>query len=203
MKTIISNLNKHFTKIPIFASVVLLIAGCSKDDDSVNAPQENPIVDVLPAYLELAGFSSYTTAKNSVDYEFGHSFIPTADGKIIAISVKIPDIRQNIRITLWDKATRTILRSELMDITSSDVEITKQITDLSLVKDKEYMLTFNTNDWYTRSKKVFTSPAAYPIIVGDIKITGFGSKMTANQEMPNYFVTNYCSGDLSFKFQKN
>lgn len=174
--------------------------GCSSDDGgSTSVPSQNP----LSGYLTTTGFNEKTTNYvNSGDYEFGFSFIPQANGKITALTAKIPDVRSGMRVTIWDKEAATILRTELMDVTSSGVEITKQITELNLLKDKEYVITFNSNDWYDHRKND-SSNASYPVAVGDIQITSYGYKTGTEQSMPNVFPLNYYAGDLTFTFVKS
>ena len=174
------------------------IASCKKSKVPAPAPEQNP----LAGYLAATGFDQKSTANtNAGDYEFGYSFIPLVDGKMTAIIVKIPDIRTALRVTIWDKVAGTILRTETMDITSSGVEVTKTISALDLVKDKEYFITFNSNDWYDH-RKTDGSATTYPITVGDIKITSYSYKSGTAQAMPNTPQLNYYAGDCSFKFQK-
>jgi hypothetical protein len=161
-------------------SVVLFLSifsiSCSKDDKAVTpaaTPQAIPTQDPLAGYLTASGFNQkLTNILDSGDYEFGYSFIPLVNGKMTAIVAKIPDVHSGMRVTIWDKATATVLRTELVDITSSGVEITKNITAIDLVKDKEYMITFNSNDWYDH-RKTDASDVTYPFTVGDIKVTGY------------------------------
>lgn len=176
---------------------------CSKDDDnSTSAPaivEQNP----LSGYLSTTGFNQKTTNYvNSGDYEFGITFIPLVNGKITTLMTKIPDVHTSMRITIWDKATATILRTELIDVTSSGVEISKAISPLDLVKDKEYMITYNSNDWYDR-RKTDGSNATYPVTVGDIKIMSYAYKSGTAQVLPDVVPGNYYAGDLTFKFVKS
>lgn len=184
-------------------SVLILfvtIASCKKDKDPdpVPAPEQNP----LAGYLAASGFDQKTTNQvNAGDYEFGYSFIPLVNGKMTAIVAKIPDVRPGMRVTIWDKVAGTILRTEIMDITSSGVEVTKPIAALDLVSGKEYFITFNSNDWYDR-RKTDNSNVTYPFTVGDIKITSYSYKGGTAQSIPNTPQLNYYAGDCSFKFQK-
>lgn len=51
-----------------------------------------------------------------------------------------------MRVTVWDKAGNGILRTEIIDITTSNTEVIKTITTLNLVKTKNTLFTFNNND---------------------------------------------------------
>jgi hypothetical protein len=71
-----------------------------------------------------------------------------------AIIAKIPDVHPGMRVTIWDNTSKTVLRTVTIDITSTGVEFTKAISSLDLVKDKEYSITFNSNDWYDHRKQM-------------------------------------------------
>ena len=165
----------------------------------VLAPLQNP----LAGYLAASAFDQKTVnfINEPTNYEFGYSFIPLVNGKMTAIVVKIPDARLGMRITVWDKAAGTVIRTETIDVATAGVEVTKQITALDLIKDKEYILSMNSNDWYERSR---TNEAAvtYPFTVGDIKVTSYSYRDGTAQAIPNTPVLNYYAGDCSFKFQK-
>ncbi|GEP51850.1 hypothetical protein FNO01nite_25220 [Flavobacterium noncentrifugens] len=202
MDTNFLNLKTNFLKLTLFACMMLPIVSCSSDDDSDVAAPENITQDPLSGYLQAAGFTKIENKKDSGDAEFGIAFTPTVNGKITSISAKIPDIHSGMRIAIWDKATATVLRTELIDVASPDVEVSKNITALVLTKDKEYMFTFNSNDWYNYSKPD-ASATSYPITVGDIKITNYGYINGTSQTIPNVMRDDYYAGDIRFKFQKD
>jgi hypothetical protein len=185
----------NFLKATLLVALALVFTNCSKDDDE---PQVNP----LATYINEAGFNEETiNFINSGDYEFGYSFIPTVNGKMKAIVAKIPDAHTDMRVTIWDAETETVLRTELITV-EADVEVTKKITALSLTKDKEYMITFNSNDWYDH-RRADSSNATYPFTSGDIIVTGYGYAGGTTQTFPVTYPNNYYAGDVSFKFQKN
>ena len=198
---------RFLLKSALLLSLSLSVINCSKDDDPAPTP---PAVlallqDPFPGYLTTSGFNQKVT--NLIDEssygERGFSFIPTANGKMTAIVAKMPSVNTdpNIRVTIWDKTAGTVLRTELVNITSANIEITKAIPALDLVKDKEYFFTFNNNDRY-KHERTDGSSTTYPMTVGDIKITGFAWISTTEQVMPTNSILNYMSGDCSFKFQK-
>jgi hypothetical protein len=184
-------------------SVLILfvtITSCKKDKnpEPVPAPEQNP----LAGYLTASGFDQkVTNVLNSGDYEFGYSFIPLVNGKMTAVIAKIPDVHTGMRVTVWDKAAGTILRTEIIDITSSGVEVTKPIAALDLVSGKEYFITFNSDDWYDH-RKTNGSNVTYPFTVGDIKITSYSYRDGTAQLIPNSPQLSYYAGDCTFKFQK-
>ncbi|MBB6369711.1 DUF4082 domain-containing protein [Chryseobacterium shigense] len=179
-----------------------LITSCSKDDDE-QAPQpivyaeENP----LNKYHENAGFTTTTNFINSGSYEFGLTFSPNVKGKMNAITIKLPDVNPSLKVTVWDYTTKTVLRTEVINVSASNTLITKAIEELALEKDKKYVITMNSNDWYKRSKPD-NSDAVYPITAGNIKFLEYRWVSGATQVFPTNVSLNYNGGDLSFNFQQ-
>ena len=206
MNTNFFKTRKLFLKLALLLSFSLSVTNCSKDSDLVTKPSAvlAPLQDPLPGYLAASGFNQKTANidGNFFYSEVGFSFIPLLNGKMTAIVVKIPYARLGIRVTVWDKVAGTIIRTETIDLETAGVEVTKQITTLDLVKDKEYFITMLSNCSYFRSKTNNTT-VTYPFTVGDFKITTCSYRDgTAQTMMPNTPVFNGYSGDCSFKFQK-
>lgn len=179
-------------------ALIALTVSCSNDNDTpakTGYTEQSP----LQGYLTATGFNQKLIEINNSPsiYEHGFSFKPKVTGKMTAIIAKLPD-DVNVRVTIWDKQAGIPYRTGILNITQSAVEFT-QAVDIDLVKDKEYMITVNSNDWYIHSK-TDNSATVYPLTVGDIEITGFAYKAGSAQAMPDGFVMNYCLGDLSFKF---
>lgn len=184
-------------------SVALLTISCSSDDDkeeAVKYNEENP----LDAYMAGSGFSQKAVdVKNSGIYEYGFSFKPTVTGKINALVVKIPDVNAALRITLWDAATKTVIKSEMINVPTANVTVEKAITPIALTKDKEYFFTVNSDDWINRTK-TDGSAATYPITAGNIVITGYAyiSSTASETIFPTNARNTYYAGDMTFKFQQ-
>lgn len=184
-------------------SIALLTISCSSDDDkeeAVKYNEENP----LDAYMAGSGFSQKAVdVKNSGIYEYGFSFKPTVTGKINALVVKIPDVNAALRITLWDAATKTVIKSETINVPTANVTVEKTITPIALTKDKEYFFTINSDDWINRTK-TDGSAAKYPITAGNIIITGYAyiSSTAAETIFPTNARNTYYAGDMTFKFQQ-
>lgn len=192
----------YLLKILFFAlSITTFITSCSKDDDEQTAPivynEENP----LNKYHELAGFTSTSNFINSGDYEFGLVFSPNVKGKINSLVVKLPDVNNNLRITIWDYNTKTVLRTETVNISAANVSVTKSIAEFVIEKDGKYMITMNSNDWYKRYK-LDNSNAIYPITAGNIKFLEYRWLSGTAQVFPTNVSQNYNAGDLSFNFQQ-
>nr|WP_199001880.1 DUF4082 domain-containing protein [Flavobacterium sp. ASV13] len=181
-------------------SIALLSVSCSSNDDKDNTPQfstENP----LTAYYTQTGFSVSTNFINSGDYEFGLAFTPTVKGKIKAITLKLPAANPTVRITIWDYTSKAVLRSETLNVATADVQVSKEISALELEKDKKYMITMNSNDWYKKAK-ADNSNVTYPIVAGNITFIEYRWIGGTTQTYPTNVSANYNAGDLSFDFQQ-
>ena len=187
----------------IFSLLIIAIftISCSNDDDNgAKYSEENP----LDIYLSATGFSQKAVdVKNSGIYEYGFSFKPTVTGKINAFIVKIPDVNPALRLTIWDAATKTVIKSELINVPTANVTVEKSITPIALQKDKEYFFTINSDDWINRTK-TDGSAATYPIVAGNITITGYAyiSSTAAETIFPTNVRNTYYAGDMTFKFQQ-
>lgn len=187
-------------KTLLILCVAALAVSCNKDDnDPIVYPQENP----LQGFYTTSGFDeeTSTTTDALLPRETGFRFRPTVTGAITALTVRIPDVNNNLRVTIWDADTHEVVKVETFNITSSGVAVTKTIPALGLVKDKEYMITMNTADYYVH-EKTDGSDAEYPYTVGNIQVTGSGYATGSDQAYPNAFPTNYTNGDLTFTFQR-
>ena len=195
---------KNLFMLAAALGLMLTLTNCKKEKKPSNnstptVAEQNP----LSGYLSASGFDEDTNAVvNGGDFEFGLKFIPAVSGKMTAIIVKIPDVNTNVKVTIWDAATTDILRTELVQITSSGVDIMKTISPLNLTAGTEYMISMNSNDWYNYTK-ADNSFATYPVTSGDFSITGYGYSSGNEQLFPSTNSTSYYAGDLSFKFQKN
>jgi hypothetical protein len=198
---------KPFLPLLIFAFLILILVtiSCSNDDNKANQVaynEENP----LTAYMALSGFYQKTSVtKNApVFSESGFSFKPTVAGKINAFIVNIPDVNPALRVTLWDVSTKTILKSETINVPTENVSVEKTITPIALTKDKEYFISINSGDWFVREKKEGVATVSYPIAAGNIIITGFAhvSSKAPEYVFPNSFSDNFYAGDATFKFQQ-
>jgi Domain of unknown function (DUF4082) len=185
-----------------FLASTLLLVSCSKKDEPIVATPLATEQDPLTGYLAASGFNQNTEEiLNNIDRELGYSFIPLVNGKITAIVVKIPDTRTALKVTIWDKANSSVIRTETIDITSSGVETIKTISPVNLIKDKEYVISMNSNDYYVHTKTNGSS-ATYPFVIGDIKVTSFLERGGVNQIIPILTSSPAYAGDCSFKFQK-
>ncbi len=200
-KTTIKNKSVKILLLLVVLGTTFTISSCRKDDDNkppVEYAEENPLAE----YLNKSGFGQKTS--NMVDYgyfEFGLTFTPLVKGKIKSLTFKIPGAATNVRVTIWDATTKTVLRTETIASVTANTEVIKNITPLELEKDKKYAITYNDDSYYYR-QKTDGSATTYPILTGNIRIDGYGYSDGATQTFPLYPRDNYYAGDLSFIFQQ-
>ncbi len=187
---------KKITSIALMS--IVFLTSCSKDDEPtpVTYQEENPI----PTFLVNTGFnfSRATTSVGDNTFEIGFSFIPKVKGKITAIVAKLHVVNPNLRVTIWDKATGNPIATNYMNISSTNTEFRNPITEVVLQKDKEYVFSIK-NDYYYQYQKANAANPVYPVVAGNINITGC---FYGNNNMPNSSHSNIFSGDYSFIFQQ-
>ncbi len=179
--------------------IMPLVSSCSKDDDGDSSPTYNE-ENFLESYLTSTGFSqSKSDFVDSGNYEFGLDFTPLVKGKITSLKVKLPAVNNSLRITIWDKATTTIIKTEIANVSTANTDFTFDIVDLELVKNKEYSITMNSKDWYNREKTDATQ-AVYPVTAGNIQLDRYRWASGVVQNFPGNISATYYAGDLSFNF---
>jgi len=193
--------NLKFRPLLIVLFAAITFASCDKDDDNVPYvfPSENP----LNGFLLDSGFGQVVTSNTDqiTNRELGFRFRPTASGAITALAVKIPGVNSNLRVTIWDADTQEVIKEETFNVASSGVAVTKSIVAVGLMKDHDYMITMNTNDWYTHSR-TDDANASYPFTEANIQVLGYGYAIGTNQTFPNLSSGNTFDGDVSFTFQR-
>lgn len=188
-------------KLILKASLVLFLStvffSCNKDDDSGPSYQEENFFD---NFLIATGFNQKEVIKlNSGTYESGLEFAPLVNGAITSLRFKSPAINPSTRITIWDKSTGAVIKTEIVNVAIADHVYDVDIIDIPLVKDKVYAISFNSDDWYER-RKTDETDAAYPITVGNIKVLTYIWKSGTTQVYPTNLSSSYIAGDLSFNF---
>lgn len=192
---------KNYFQFILFLFLTLAVTNCGRDDDPLPLPIVYPDENPLSAYITNTGFSTTSNFINAGDYEFGLVFSPNVNGKMKAITAQIPDTNASMRVTIWDYDTQAVIRTETINVSAANTAITKVISELALVKDKKYLISMNSNDWYNRTKPLGGS-ATYPITAGNIKYTEYLWKSGAAQTFPTIVDDSYYAGDLSFIFQQ-
>lgn len=183
-------------KVYVLILTAVLVTSCSDDDSGANFTEENFLED----YLDQSGFvQKEVVFINSGDYEFGLDFTPKVKGKITALKVMLPAANPSLRITVWNKAAGTIYRTETVNVANADTAFVFDISDLELIKDNEYTITMNSNDWYDR-RRTDSGAATYPFVIGNIQINRYRWAGGSAQTYPANVSSNYYAGDLSFTF---
>lgn len=179
---------------------IFLIISCNKDDNTTQPSvyqEENP----FQALLTKNGYTNVSLQLDRPNNEFGFSFKTLVKGNINSLVIKIPTSSpSNIRVTLWDFTTKTILKTEYVEVFNTGAT-TKIITPIPLESNKQYMLTMNSNQWYDYFE-ANDAVILYPSTFGNIVYTNFYYKETDNQIFPLNISDTVISGDLSFNFQQ-
>ncbi len=184
--------------------IMLVVISCSKNDDtspSVVYQEEIP----LPGFLDASGFNADVNTASSAAYqECGLSFKPLEYGTINAITIKLPVNPGRIRVTVWDKATGSLLVTARIPLILDYVSGTTYevaITPFALTKNKEYVISMSTQNWTTR-QRIGATDANYPITVGNVQFINFVSNLGQDLIMPSNINLSYVAGDLGFKFKR-
>ena len=176
---------------------------CSKEDE--NATQTQIPATIYPEENFLAVFKTkamFTQADGISNvnlpyyYESGVVFKPTVKGKINAINLKLPAVNTTIRVTIWNKATQAVIATENIAVQSINIYAKKTIAiPIILEKDKEYVISFYSNDFYNNTK---STNIQYPITSGNIVITDFFAGVSTD---PNAAAAFPSTTDLDKEFR--
>lgn len=196
------NLRKLVIPLALCLALVSLNA-CSSDDDNVATEDTYTPETFFETFITNDAFGSEDsyTSTNYI-YEFGLTFTPIVKGKITHLNVKIPVANSALRITIWDVTTKTVLRTETVNIATGATATEFDIADLELTKDTPYCISMNTGSYYYYSlDKAVTS---FPLTIGNIQIDGIIYRRTTAQIYPDQYTnaSNYY-GNLSFTFLQN
>lgn len=180
--------------------VAFTISNCSSDDDNQPAfTDENPLAELL----QQTGFDgekiTYIDDNNS--YEIGFGFTPSVNGNLKSIVVKLPKIKNNLRVTIWDSETQLPILTETVYVSQANQFITKSITPLALEQGHAYAITMNTDQYYMWHREN-QGAANWPVTCGNIVVTTVHSDIVTGHEFPNFGVINAYFGDCSFIFQQ-
>jgi len=186
------------TQLKKLAMLVIFTTAFTSCSDDKSYKKE----DFLEGYVTMTGFdATVTNFVNAGSYEFGLEFTPLVKGKIRTLKVKLPEANNTLRITIWDKVAGIPLRTETVDYSVANTLMVFDIDDFTVTKDKNYAITFNSDDWYKRSKADNTN-TTYPIVVGNIQIDAYKWVSGTAQSYPTNVSNNYYAGDLTFEFQE-
>ena len=169
--------------------IIFSLFSCSKNDEPtpVTYQEENPLI----GYLTNGGINGgIIDVVDGTTSEVGNEFTPLVKGTIKAFVVSLPQSNANLRVTLWDATTKTVIRTEYINVVTAATTTTKNIEPIELQKDKKYAITMNSDDWYYRDKSN-GSLITYPITSGNIRFDSFGFTDTPGLIYPIYFSNDY------------
>ena len=129
--------------------IIFSLFSCSKNDEPtpVTYQEENPLI----GYLTNGGINGgIIDVVDGTTSEVGNEFTPLVKGTIKAFVVSLPQSNANLRVTLWDATTKTVIRTEYINVVTAATTTTKNIEPIELQKDKKYAITMNSDDWYYR-----------------------------------------------------
>jgi hypothetical protein len=159
--------------------------------------EEDPIVE----YLSITGYNQFELPCGNINdsFEIGFIFYPLKNGSINALTVRTIDAKTNVVITIWDATSKTKIRTEDVLVSTANTVISKNISALSLVKNKKYAITVYTNSYYIRHAAEWAQPN-YPMTCGNIKIIAAIMGGANSNQYPETSTSNFQNGDCSFKF---
>jgi hypothetical protein len=214
--TILLGVNNNFTlikkhikmkKVLLVLSVIsIVVSSCKKDTTPAPvAPTVYAEENFLDGYLNKTGFEQKIIPFiGSAYYNLGFDFAPLVKGKITSLKVKLPAVIADLKIVIWDKATTTSIKTEIVNVAAVNTSFTIDIADIDLVKDKEYAISMSAISYYL-NKRTNNSSATYPVIVDNIKILGHKESPSAATSIVTYpaiATNNQYAGNVSFNFQR-
>jgi hypothetical protein len=196
--------------------VTLATSACSRKKISTNHDQQRPVREVyketpvtstypvenpLAGYLRSAGFKAngHVSQIGVPSEEIGFYFKPLTNGIITAITVKIPAVRSDLEVTIWDKEEVEKLVDKEVNVNVADKQFTFAIKPLKVFKNREYAISMNSGSFYQDYKSAGVS---YPIKVGNILVTNYCYNDGVQKKFPIRTNVNRYNGNISFNFQK-
>ncbi len=178
--------------------LVITASGCKKNEAKVYQ-EENP----YPEFLIQSKFNQYS--KNvllTYKGEAGFVFRPINKGNVTSLVMKLPNAISNLRVTLWDDSTKTVLHTEMINITAPNSETTFPITPFLLEKNKRYLISFKSNTSVERAVSSSYSINGFPKTIGNITFLKTRYNVDASDTYPSREMTVATIGDVSFNFQR-
>jgi hypothetical protein len=207
---------KHLFKQTMYVAAAMILvpvimsANCSKKD-AKSYPEENP----WESYLKQTGFDQYYEIVNTAtSWEIGLMFTPLVNGTINAITLHLPEARNNVPVTLWKvdatgntgNKIQTFTVNVPADKVAADKEVEYRLPEtILLTKGEQYVISFHTGGkkYYGRAINAnFPDTKAYPVTAGNIQIlerrfiNAATTTFPTGKSFANYF------GDCSFVFQR-
>ena len=194
--------NSFISNVVLILIIMLTITACRKDDDEPEPPVVYPVENPMAAYMASLSDTTPSTI-NAASYEIGLVFTPKVKGNLNAIQVKLPTANSALRVTLWDTSTKAIISTELVNVTTGNTVITKNISPLALVKDKQYTITMNTASYYYYGSVAGPALTTYPLTIGNVIFNNFiYIAGTTPATYPTTINAGEYAGELNVVFQQ-
>ncbi len=197
-------LHPHFATALILMLTLFIFTGCRKDDDP-EPPKVYQEESPMQGFLSTIGYNTqYTKINDFVAWNLGLNFTPLVKGKINGVKVKLPAANPALKVTIWDAASGTNIRTETVNVAAASTLYTFTFSPVELEKDKKYIISFLSDDFYGY-KKSNSADGAFPVTVGNIRIdkTSYKSAGTGtNPVFPAESESYTAYGDLDMIFQQ-
>jgi hypothetical protein len=166
-------------------TAIAALLSCNKSTDKV--------LPAIPARVNEQPLASYINADSSTiklqvydpqQKEVGYSFQATKKGRIYAMGIRMPQVGQDFKVTVWDSASRQIIKQKIITNNSGsgfsyiDLSSTSVNEEIDIDAGKTYVITVNTTaltaatanrQWYMLNKVGINSDFL-PVTKGHIQI---------------------------------
>ncbi|WP_303317646.1 DUF4082 domain-containing protein [Flavivirga abyssicola] len=171
---------------------------CSKNDDEIEVIEATPQYP-MKSLIESGHMQvNYQKVNSPNTFEMGYKFKTFKSGKITALGTRIPN-NETYRVTLWNAETETILATAMV-VSSSGLLSFEDIEPIAIDSGTTYFVSVNTNDYYQFTN---TGNDLFPVEMGDVLISGYGSSYGTSQTLPATFSETSYLGMVDIKFVAN
>ena len=167
-----------FFRLALLGAAVSL-ASCKPGDDS--KPQENPVSGFLD------GGTTTTGTRTSGPWELGVVISTSTNGKITQLGARMPE-PGTYRITIWDAATKAVLRQKSVEQTAPDKLVLADIDALPVAANTtKLVVSVNSQSAGANKKYFFASNggAFLPFAKGSILVESACYRLTAPAVFPD------------------
>ncbi|MEX0288562.1 MAG: PKD domain-containing protein [Flavobacteriaceae bacterium] len=124
-------------------------------------------------------------------FEIGTRFKPLVKGKVVAFKLT-HFVNQVHSVTLWDIDEKLPIQTVNFSVTQNSTYFVDLLNPISLEKDKEYVLSFNSNDWYLHIDEQDSQKNHFPQIINDFEFLGTAFRAGTDTIFPEEgFPNNY------------
>jgi hypothetical protein len=191
-------------KVSVFGMIFFVVAIVScKKDSSTPPPTPGPLEKNIVSAALLLNTPTNVVAQGSGNYEYGIKFGVTTNGKVTALSCRMPTAG-TYRVTLWDGSVtpKVVLSTASITVAAGGMN-TASISPIAITTGKDYFLTiWSSGQWF------YITPASgssfsYPITQGSVQIKGYQwvSSAQTPQTFPTTVDNTYIAGIMDFSFQ--